>query len=383
MTFERELQALGATYRLDRISGKGGSASVFKAFRVDRDGHSRQVVALKILKDKNAIPWLRKEFETLTRIRSVHCAQVYAWETLPDGPALVMEWIDGVTLYDFARGSQFHPSVLTEIIAQTRAGLRELSSSGLHHGDLSPRNILIDRSGLVRLVDFATASSKSGQIIGTLPYLSPDLWTGAPTSIEADFFALDLITRDARAAFSNVPSSPEECRQRAFNVGSSNLQNGEVSSTFETRSLLAHAVSRHLDVASSLCQKTRTLDGSPSRRKSWSFVRRAISFAGLIVGVIGMSAVVPVRAQAPIPAVEFARAVDRSQPASLKIASNRWIFVRLNGKDVGYAPVQLKSLMPGRHRLEWKTSTNRGETHLNLAPGQRLLLSESDLSRLE
>jgi serine/threonine protein kinase len=371
---EKELQALGATYRLDKISGKGGSASVYKAYRLDSDGHSRQTVALKILQNKNAIPWLRKEFETLTQIRSVHCAQVYAWETLQVGPALMMEWIDGVTLYEFARSSHFQKKFIPEIVAQTEAGLRELTASGLHHGDLSPKNILIDRAGLIRIVDFATATSKSGQIVGTPAYLSPQIWRGAATSIESDLFALRMIEFDLANSFMQVPKTAAECKKRAYEAEDIEAQMSWALSSPPLREALGSAVNRHLDENSAMSERTQILLDSKLSKKTRVLALRLSLFCSLIAFSL---MIVTVRAQAPAPS--HASQVS----ASLKVASNRWILISLNGKDAGYAPIHLKTLLPGRHRLAWKTSSGRGETWLHLLPGQRMTLTETDLSRLE
>lgn len=375
----KEFRPSGAIYKIDRMAGNGGSSSVFKALREDREGHSRQTVALKILKDKNAVSWLRKEFETLSQIRSIHCAQILAWENLEVGPALVLEWIDGITLLDFAKTRSCDTKVLSEIAAQVQAGLKELDQLGFHHGDLSPGNILIDRSGTVRLVDFATMNTEFGGVAGTPAYIAPELWSGQPASIHSDLFALGLLVEDLSTRFEFVPTSIEQCRVRA--IAAQTESSGwmcsdpsrrkflEIDSNFEIKRKLALSVSEQLDQQVSMSLRTRVFSED---RKSWPLLRRVVA----LVGVTLISSIMSVRAQAPIPSTAS------EQQASLKVASHHWIHLQLNGKNVGYAPIELKTLRPGRHRLIWKTARGKGEVLLNLAPGERIMLSEAQLSRL-
>ena len=380
----KELRPSSAIYRLDREAGRGQSASVFRAVREDSEGHSRQIVALKILKDKRTVHWLRREFETLAQINSPHCAKVLAWENLADGPALALEWIDGVRLVDLARSEDLHFRIIDEIIAQIQEGLRAIEKAGLHHGDLSPANVLIDKSGCVKLVDFATAPALPGVIHGTPAYIAPEIWSGSSTSLDADLFALGLIEHDLRTKFLHQPVDIEECKLRSSNLAVE-CPNQLLSrkprersprpfiSREEVRVELANRVRAHLDRRTLLLTETRPLT-MPKPRRSFAIklpIRMALSFATVL-----FTTALSVRAQAPLPQGPQDR-------ASIHIRSQKWVRIWLNGRDLGYAPIDVSRLLPGSHRLTWQTASGKGERRIQLTSGSTTLLNESDLSRLE
>lgn len=375
----RELKPEGAIYKLEKSVGHGQTATVFKAIREDRAGHSKQLVALKILNSRTAVPWLRREFETLARLNSPHCVRVLGWENLDQGCALVLEWINGVTLLELARTLRFSDQLVTEIVAQASEGLRALHQLGLHHGDLSPSNLLIDDQGLVKIIDFATVPSDRTSIVGTPPYLSPEIWTGAKVGAKSDLFALGLIANDLRTSFSSVPSAPHSCQERANFLATETsgllaldpqkrvLPN--IDSTPELRELLASGVRE------ALCARVNSLrTAALPLSTSVPFKNRLRTSWLTAMGLVFWIAALPVLARAPLDHV-----ANASRSASMSIRSQKWMEFRLNGRPIGYAPLDIVNLRPGSHRLSWKSASGAGEKSLVLAPSQKLLVVEGEL----
>lgn len=382
----RELKAEGAIYKFEKFSGQGKTARVFRAIRQDSKGHSRQVVALKILKNETAIPWLRREFETLARVDSPYCVRVLGWENLSDGSsALVLEWVEGITLLDLARDWKLDAALIDEVIAQVQEGLRALERCGLHHGDLSPVNILIDTAGMVRIVDFGTIPPRSGVVHGTPQYLAPEIWSGATPNLKSDLFALGLIEFDLRTSFERWRIQ-DDIEGSAVDWSEQNLllaqtlnspltclepesrQMRPLIPSRELQARLALGVKRVMEFRRSGLIRTQVHKRRVDMR---SLVRRA-SVAALILLTIAVTAAAPVRAQAPLDTAD--------ETACLRVRSVHWIQVSLNGHNLGYAPIFLKNLRPGWHELAWSSHFSMGRKSIFLPPGRCLRLSDSDFN---
>lgn len=375
----KEFRASGAIYTFEKTMGRGQTGTVIKATRRDKYGHSKQAVALKVLRDPTSLTRLLREFQTLTAIRSPACAQVLGWETFEFGPAVVFEWIDGIHLLEAARAGLVEKMCVPFIVSQIQEGLRALQSAGLYHGDLAPSNILIDRSGDVRLVDFASAPESKNEIYGTPAYLAPERWRGASCSIASDLFALGLILKDLETNFGDLPHDLASCRARSFGSiddSSPFLVSDpavraflQIETNSQTRSTLAKAIGAHLDRRLDLASQTKRVD---LRSQAFQFPR--VASLGLLAGVAAM---ISVRADAP-------SLVERSRSkAQIQISSQRWLKIKVNGKDVGFAPLTISNLLPGIHRMEWESSQSAGQTRIQLKAGEMLRLTDQDLSRLE
>lgn len=368
----------GAQYDIEKQAGEGLTANVFKAVRRDSRGHSRQTVALKILKSETAIPWLRREFDTLARVNSPHCVRVLAWENGNDGCALVLEWIDGLTLFDLARSESLSLDLIEEIVAQIELGLRDLDREGLHHGDLSPKNVLIDRRGCVKIVDFATYGLEGAAIQGTPAYIAPEIWRGESTSIEADLFALALISADTSQSFFGLPSDVNEARARSLarategpgplSIDPSLRSWSEARSIDVRRRALGFLVSTMMEARTAQTHVTAVMpakfSGSSERHslKSKSS-KRFKGIAGALI-CIGMTA--SVLADSPL--------VVHRPPGLLTIASHRWAKIAIDGREVGFAPLSLQ-VSPGEHLISWEGPDGTFTSHVEIRSGEQLHLS--------
>jgi len=364
-------------YHIEKSAGEGLSANVFEAARIDSRGHSQQKVALKVLKDKNAVSFLRREFDALTKVQSPHCARVLAWENSGADCAIVLEWIEGVTLLEAARAHQFDSELVGEVVSQIAIGLKDLAACGLHHGDLHPKNVMIDRAGRVVLLDFAVQERRSdSERRGAPAYLAPEVWRGSPPSLASDLFALGLLARDLENGFSRVPTSVRAAKRRAelsarpesplLHPLSEQRRLPETTSISRAKERLAQIVCRLQDERHSLL--TTSVFEKPAEPKRR--VRYSVSLALLglcLMPVIGL----PVRAEAPVMSFE--------PTARLIIRSHRWSEFALDGKEIGYAPIEIDGLQPGQHRLQWRTAKGSGQIKLRLSPGQSLRLSGDDI----
>src|ERR1700733_499919 len=180
---------LGGRYELDGVVGRGGMAEVYRA----RDIRLDRIVAVKTLRedlarDQTFQARFRREAQSAASLNHPSIVAVYdTGEDMVAGtpiPYIVMEFVDGRTLRDLLRDDR---RLLPERAAEITDGvLRALDYShrnGIVHRDIKPGNVMLTRSGDVKVMDFGIARAVSdsqmtmtqtAQVIGTAQYLSPE-----------------------------------------------------------------------------------------------------------------------------------------------------------------------------------------------------------------
>jgi serine/threonine-protein kinase len=195
---------LGGRYELDGIVGRGGMAEVFRA----RDIRLDRVVGVKTLRDDLARDQtfqarFRREAQSAASLN--HPSIVAVYDTGEDMlgslpvPYIVMEFVDGRTLRDLLRDDR---RLLPERAAEITDGvLRALDYShrnGIVHRDIKPGNVMLTRSGDVKVMDFGIARAVSdsqmtmtqtAQVIGTAQYLSPEQARGERVDARSDLYS--------------------------------------------------------------------------------------------------------------------------------------------------------------------------------------------------
>ncbi|UUZ51650.1 serine/threonine protein kinase [Massilia sp. B-10] len=131
---------------------------------------------------------LIREARLAASLRHPAYVQIYAVEEDGDGQTIVMELIDGLTLKQVLSTGPIAGRTAVDIVRQVAEAMEEAHQQGLVHGDLKPSNIMLERSGKVRILDFglaahmnvdATTSSVGSDPQGTIAYMAPELLSGA------------------------------------------------------------------------------------------------------------------------------------------------------------------------------------------------------------
>mgnify|MGYP003336722290 FL=1 len=207
-------QIVKERYEILEILGEGGMAFVYKA----RDMQLERFVAIKTLKpnyvnQETFVDRFKREAKTAANLNHPNIVQIFDWG-IEDEPYFVMEYIEGNTLTSIiSKNRTISLSDILFIGAQVSSGLHAAHQKGLVHRDIKPGNIMITPDGKVKVTDFGIVSlqneesdiTKTGSILGTASYISPEQAQGKPVSIESDLYSLgtvlyELIT--GRAPFS-------------------------------------------------------------------------------------------------------------------------------------------------------------------------------------
>jgi eukaryotic-like serine/threonine-protein kinase len=195
---------LGGRYELDGIVGRGGMAEVFRG----RDIRLDRVVGIKTLRDDLARDQtfqarFRREAQSAASLN--HPSIVAVYDTGEDMvgnlpvPYIVMEFVDGRTLRDLLKDNRrLLPERALEITDGVLRALDYSHRNGIVHRDIKPGNVMLTRSGEVKVMDFGIARAvadsqmtmtQTAQVIGTAQYLSPEQARGERVDARSDLYS--------------------------------------------------------------------------------------------------------------------------------------------------------------------------------------------------
>ena len=191
-------KTIGEFDKLELVSARG-QAIVIKA----RDKQLERHVILKLCKknssqvsQENAI----REGQAMSRIDSPYVAKCFGVRTHCETPYLIIEYINGETLDQYARRCQPTVEESIRLTRQIVEGLHAAHEQGVLHLDLKPSNILVDRNGNCRIIDFGLAQSMDGKdllnssVSGTPGYLAPERALGSQKLLpQTDIFGVGAI----------------------------------------------------------------------------------------------------------------------------------------------------------------------------------------------
>lgn len=206
-------------YLIREVVGRGGMGLVYRAFdpALERD------VALKVihadrLNNDGDIARFAAEARVLARLSSPHVVLVHDFDPDPARPYLVMEYVRGRSLSAVLR--ERGPLPLRQLVDcawQVLAGLAAAHAAGVIHRDLKPGNILLADGGVYKLVDFGLAFAPalrtvegddltaSGEVVGTVRYLAPEIAAGGEASPASDLYGLGLTLYELATGSHPVP----------------------------------------------------------------------------------------------------------------------------------------------------------------------------------
>ena len=198
-------------FEIVRVIGKGGMGTVYLA----RDQRLARYVAIKVLnaselayEDRRARFF--REARSAASIRHQNVATIHEVGETADGlPFIVMEYCEGETLSQRIRRRAIESGEFLSIARQIAAGLAAAHEKGIIHRDIKSANIVLEPSGIVKILDFGLAKSiprsltdpglersfdsTTGHFFGTLHYLAPEQARGANADVRSDLFSAGVV----------------------------------------------------------------------------------------------------------------------------------------------------------------------------------------------
>ena len=198
----------GGRYQLLSRIAIGGMGEVWQA----TDLVIGRTVAIKILKDEylgdpGFLERFRAEARHAALVNHEGIANVYDYGEEDGSAFLVMELVPGEALSTvLERERVLSTDQVLDIVAQTASALHAAHQASLVHRDIKPGNLLLTPDGRVKITDFGIARiadqvplTATGQVMGTVQYLSPEQASGHPASPSTDIYSLGIVAYEALA----------------------------------------------------------------------------------------------------------------------------------------------------------------------------------------
>ncbi|WP_035879196.1 protein kinase [Cryobacterium sp. MLB-32] len=198
----------GGRYELQSRIAIGGMGEVWKS----TDLVIGRTVAIKILKDEylgdpGFLERFRAEARHAALVNHEGIANVFDYGEEDGSAFLVMELVPGEALSTILEREHVLPTdKVLDIVAQTSLALHAAHAAGLVHRDIKPGNLLITPEGRVKITDFGIARiadqvplTATGQVMGTVQYLSPEQASGHPASPTTDIYSIGIVAYESLA----------------------------------------------------------------------------------------------------------------------------------------------------------------------------------------
>ncbi len=194
---------LGNRYEIVQLLGEGGMGSVYEA----RDRELDRLVALKVIRPElaqnaHALHRFKQELILARQVTHRNVIRIFDLGEAAGIKFITMEYVDGRDLKALLRETgKLEPKKAAEIIEQVCRALEVAHMEGVIHRDLKPQNIMVGKQGKVSVMDFGIARSmevgggmtRTGALVGTPEYMSPEQAKGEKLDSRTDLFALGII----------------------------------------------------------------------------------------------------------------------------------------------------------------------------------------------
>jgi serine/threonine protein kinase len=190
-----------ANYRIDERLGEGGMGVVYKAIDLNLD----RPVALKFLsaelsRDPGLIQRFQSEARAQANLNHTNIATLYNFINVDGNWLIAMEYIDGETLEQMIRrAGAMQPQDAIPLFKQALLGVGFAHRMGIVHRDIKPANIMVNRYGIVKVMDFGIAKvlsarnmTRTGVSVGTVAYMSPEQIRNSGVDGRSDIYSLGV-----------------------------------------------------------------------------------------------------------------------------------------------------------------------------------------------
>jgi serine/threonine protein kinase len=199
------------SYRVLFRLGSGGMGEVWRA----RDTRRDLDVAIKVLspdavRDPDRMSRFAMEARAASSLQHRNILTIHEIGESEAGPYLVTEYVEGSTVRNLLNDGALPPARAVDVALQAAEGVATAHAVGIVHRDLKPENLMINKEGVVKILDFGLAKlirpgevseenalnvarTATGMIIGTAGYLSPEQLMGGKASERSDVFALGVV----------------------------------------------------------------------------------------------------------------------------------------------------------------------------------------------
>ena len=190
-------------YRIEKKIGSGGMGNVYYGIHTE----TRHVAAVKVLpaslaREDGFVERFSREIQALRTVNSQHIVQLFDDGSTDDGSwYYAMEYVAGRTLtVEISHRQRLPWTEVSDITLQISAALKAAHDAGVVHRDIKPSNLMLTEDGTVKLTDFGVAHvfattrlTRTGAIVGTAEYMSPEQARGQRATKRSDLYSLGAV----------------------------------------------------------------------------------------------------------------------------------------------------------------------------------------------
>lgn len=191
-----------AHFKIGRVLGRGGMGVVYRG----SDTELKRPVAIKVLApeiaaDESALKRFFQEAKTLAKLNHSNLVQIYSFSQADGLFYIAMEYVRGQSLDTLiAKERRLSVQRSLEIVTDVAKGLSVAHDLGIVHRDIKPQNILVGENGEVKVSDFGLAKlssatthlTRTGAMLGSPRYMSPEQWRGDDVTAQSDIYSLGV-----------------------------------------------------------------------------------------------------------------------------------------------------------------------------------------------
>ncbi|MGD8330236.1 MAG: tetratricopeptide repeat protein [Acidobacteriota bacterium] len=189
-------------YQIVRLLGEGGMGSVYEADDLELE----RKVAIKLIRpdlaaNPEVLQRFKRELIMARKVTHENVVRIFDLGTDQGLKFITMEFVEGRDLKSYiVDGPRLTAEESAKVIVQVCRALNAAHNAGIVHRDLKPQNVMIDSEGLAQVMDFGVARSmdvtgmtRTGEMLGTPAYMSPEQAKGEPSDARSDIFSLGII----------------------------------------------------------------------------------------------------------------------------------------------------------------------------------------------
>lgn len=215
------------SFVIEAVAGEGGMGAVYKA----RDTKLGRLVALKVIRPDaddgpaaDTIARFLREARVGASLSHPGIAVVYEAGSIGDNPFLAMEWIEGTNLAKLTDERTLPTSRIFEILEAVAEALAYAHTQGVIHRDVKPSNVMVDKTGRIRLVDFGIAKptkllgvpgtqmlpTHARAVLGTPAYMAPEQMLSPTVDHRADQFSWGVMAYEVIGNSHPIETVPDD-----------------------------------------------------------------------------------------------------------------------------------------------------------------------------
>lgn len=193
---KKEYKYIG-NYRILDVIGKGGMAKVYTAIHSSLD----RIVVVKEMGKNESRRRFKQEAILCAGLEHRNIVPIYDYFSIGNACYIVMQYVDGVNLaHVIENAAPLEPKTCAFVAREICCAIQHAHQNGIIHRDVKPTNILISRTGDVKITDFGVARGQdmphltsTGQVIGTPYYMSPEQAEGKDVTAQSDIYSIGIV----------------------------------------------------------------------------------------------------------------------------------------------------------------------------------------------